>query len=231
MKYVGFAVGLGLSLVLMIYNWPTMLSQPSPFQEARASVHQIFDHDDEHSNCSGVMVAPMRMLTAAHCIARGAPFEIGAERAPSKVLRKDVAGDVALLAVALGCPCATVATREPTQDEPVVAVGFPLNPYVVVQMLTEGRAQGAAFSDQLKGDRMRLSIPLAPGNSGGAVFAQRHGTWELVGIATNITSDSDGFMSHTMYAHLSAAATLANMHAILQPPAPPKPPAPLPIHE
>jgi hypothetical protein len=58
MKYVGFAVGLGLALVVMIYNWPTMLSQPSPFQEARASVHQIFDHDDEHSNCSGVMAAP-----------------------------------------------------------------------------------------------------------------------------------------------------------------------------
>lgn len=192
----------------------------SPYASAREVVHQIYDDKNVYSGCSGVMIAPMRMLTAAHCVQSGAPWGAGEERAPVKVLAQDKGRDVALLAVALPCPCASVAGKDADVDELVLVVGYPMNDLVGAQIATEGRAQAHVFDKDLDGPRLRLSAPVAQGNSGGGVFVRRKDAWALVGIVTNVMNI--GGLSRAPISHLSSAATLESIEAILTP----RPPAP-----
>lgn len=215
---VGLAVSLGIGAAGLLLIGAPSARFSNPYAEPRAAVVQIFYGEEDHSGCSGVMIAPMRLMTAAHCVK--APFTVGVERMPGKVLRKDEGLDVALVAVAAQCPCTPLAASPAELDEPVLAIGYPMNNYVFVQMATEGRAQGEAFHKSLNGPRLRLSVPIAPGNSGGGIFVRRGGEWQLAGILTTGTMWSDGGFSRALVPHLSAAAGLDSMRAILAAPAP-----------
>jgi V8-like Glu-specific endopeptidase len=177
----------------------------SDFSGARDTTRQIFAPKSEASMCSGVMVAPTRMLTAAHCT-DGKMFVNGK---PARLLKKDEDDDVAILEVDAGCPCAPIAESAPVLDEPVIVVGYPLNHTIRVQVLTEGRAQGQ------EGRRLRTTAPIAPGNSGGGVFVQHAGRWELVGIAVSTVTLCDNNNVCQRHPDVSFAATIDAIKRIL----------------
>jgi S1-C subfamily serine protease len=207
---------LGLCSLVVLGKLMPVPVPHGPYAVPRAAVHQLFDKGREASGCSGVMIAPKTMLTAAHCIQSGKPWGAGVARAAVKVIAQDRDRDIALLEVGLPCPCVPVAAKDAAVDEAVVVVGYPLNDLVQTQIATEGRAQGRVEDKYLKGPRLRLSAPVAQGNSGGGVFVQRSGEWALVGITTNVTLSSMGF-STAPISHLSSAATLDSIEAILAP--------------
>jgi S1-C subfamily serine protease len=188
-------------------------SNPAPSYAApRAAVVQLFDKGSKFSGCSGVMVAPLRLLTANHCLGEDGKdvLEATPQRLHTKVLRQDKVNDLVLLEVALNCPCVPVAGSPPALDQQVVAIGFPINAVVGMQIATEGRYQGIGPVRGIEGGaRLRFTAPIAPGNSGGGVFAKASGEWRLVGISTSITGPGDGTsVSHLAFASDTAAIRL-----------------------
>lgn len=174
------------------------------FSGARNATRQISAPTQESSFCSGVMVAPGRMITAAHCT----DGEMSVNGKPVRLLARSTQDDIALLEVQDDCPCAPIAMKSPAVDEPVIVVGYPLNASVRVAFLTEGRAEGEADG------RLRLTASIAPGNSGGGVFALRSGRWELVGIAVSIARNCSGDMCH-LFPNISYASPLDAIRKIL----------------
>jgi S1-C subfamily serine protease len=180
------------------------------FKEPRSFTREIRMEGVEYSICSGVMVAPHIMVTAAHCA--GDKLLVGGK--PAKVLKKNDAEDVAVLEVAEVCPCAQIAHAPVQIDEQVVVVGFPMNDFVHGQILTEGRAQGEVESP--RGIRQRITAPIAPGNSGGGVFVNRLGRWELVGLASAVVQRCDDIGMCSLITHLAFATTLDSLKHILK---------------
>ena len=109
----------------------------------------------------------------------------------AKLLRQDRENDVALLEVAVGCPCAPLAATSPDLDDPLVAVGWSLGK---AEVATEGRYQGLV---EYGGKYVSFTtVPLAFGNSGGGLFKFNWytGRWELVGITVGIAGANIGFI-------------------------------------
>jgi S1-C subfamily serine protease len=198
------AVVLGASALLASCS-----SQAPSYAAPRAAVVQLFDKGAKFSGCSGVMIAPLRLLTANHCLGEDGKdvLEATPQRLYTKVLKQDKRNDLLLLEVALGCPCVPVAGVAPDVDQVVVAIGFPMNTVVGVQIATEGRSQGVGPAAAIGGtNRLRFTAPLAPGNSGGGVFSKTFGEWRLVGISTDITQTREGAgINHLAFATDAAA--------------------------
>jgi hypothetical protein len=149
-------------------------------------------------NGSGVMIAPNRMLTAAHVAevhSRDRPLMVDG-RPIIKVLKIDYERDLALISVASGCPCVPVGSL-PENDTDVELVGYPLNGYVGTQIVTEGRTQG------LHPDKQRLiaTTNASPGNSGGGLYAFQKGEWRLVGILIQISGVNGPIFGTPAYVH------------------------------
>jgi V8-like Glu-specific endopeptidase len=135
--------------------------------------------------CSAIVIAPGRLLTAAHC-AEHEGFELDGK--PVATVRLDAPKDLAIMSVeGLECPCASLASAPPALDEPVIIVGFPLGRVVGVQYVTLGRFQGMHADGE-----MALSAHAAPGNSGGGVFVYRGGEWQLIGVLVSGAGGSGG---------------------------------------
>lgn len=175
----------------------------------RASVHKIVVEVDDKpaGNGSGVMIAPMLMLTAAHVAKAGPVLTVDGERAPVRVLRVDPVKDLALLMVAVGCPCADLATGPIKVDRAVTTVGFPYNHILGTQVLTEGRVQGT----NSEGGTI-ITSPVARGNSGGGVFIKEHGRYKLVGIVVGVVQAN---VFGGAVAHLASAASLEQINEFL----------------
>lgn len=172
-------------------------------KDARAAVRQLVIYQtirtDDHAGktpvvlierkiagfCSGVMIAPEVMLTAGHCVEgdKDTSFEVGNKRATVIRSEFDEAGhDLALLHVDAGCPCALLSDSGAVRDEDAIAIGFPLPQSVYVEMVTRGHIEG------VHKDRIISDVPVAPGNSGGGLFVQRHDRWALVGIVVEVVT-------------------------------------------
>lgn len=176
--------------------------------EPRSFVHKIgvIEEGKVVGSGSGVMIAPLLMLTAAHIANAGPALAIDGELAPVRVLRVDPKQDLALLMVAVNCPCATLATRPVRVDQPVAAVGFPYHHILGVQILTEGRIQGTD-----PGGRTIITTPVARGNSGGGLFALEGGRYKLVGLVVGVVRDGMG----GSVSHLASAMSLAQIKEFL----------------
>lgn len=181
------------------------------YDAPRSTVHRIFDAsmgDDSNSGGSGVMIAPRLMLTAAH-VAKDRALLVGDARVPAKLLRIDEEKDLALLLVALDCPCAQLASAGPTVDTRMVAIGYPMSGAVEAQILTEGLFQGTTGAYSV------LTAPIAPGNSGGGVFSWGGVTWVLNGIAVSMAGGQMGPFAVVMFPHLGKYASTESVLGFL----------------
>lgn len=189
--------------------------EPVSMDAPRATVYKVSIHANTEERPvvgwgSGVMIAPFTMLTAAHVAAdySGRPqlnISVGDDYRPAKVLKIDRNKDVALLQVALGCPCAPLAAIE-TRDHAVVAIGYPLSNILKSQIVTTGTLAGELWRETERtvdlGDnytivvkeRVRFLIataPIAPGNSGSGLFAYDGRRWLLIGLTVAVPNAGD----------------------------------------
>lgn len=182
-------------------------SQKWDYSQPRATVHKVFTKSG--GSASGVMIAPMLMLTAAH-VAEQPGLYVGQQRATVRVLRSDKKKDLALLLVAVGCPCATITTRPPEIDERLITVGYPMNNLVGAQVLTEGRYQGVG-----RDGFMSITPPVGPGNSGGGVFVFDGIRWSLAGITDGVVVGMIHGQVPSFLPHLASASSTQSMHEFL----------------
>lgn len=195
-------------ILLGLQYIPTSKALSTAASTPRNVVHKIVVEADGKAigSGSGVMIAPLLMLTAAHVANAGPALSIEGTKAPVRVLRVDPKADLALLMVAVNCPCASLAMNPPSVDQKVVAVGFPYNHVINAQILTEGRIQGSMVDGATV-----VTSPVARGNSGGGLFVREHGRYKLVGIVTSVVSEGFGGSVH----HLVAGASLEQMKTFL----------------
>ena len=166
----------------------TKLKKQVDFSQIRAATHLLYVPD--LGNGSGVMIAPGRMLTAAHVAAITEDYPLLLAGKPVKVLKIDKELDLALLEVEMSCPCVSVAEQMPKVDSTGYLVGYPLQRKGTPQFLTEGRIQGL----NEEAHRIFTSADAAPGNSGGGLFVFNKDQWELVGILVEIEGMGNIFM-------------------------------------
>lgn len=149
------------------------------FNDARTQVKLLVG---DNGQCSAVVVAPGRVLTARHCQEIVNPTVDGK---PAKILKVHPAADLLLMEADVACPCAKI-DYTPEQDEYLIVVGFPFANWIdAIEVITEGRAEGVRRGEKLReefGDTLVLTAPVGGGNSGGGVFIMRGGKWYLVGI-------------------------------------------------
>jgi secreted trypsin-like serine protease len=202
--------GIFLALILSSCSQP----HSSPFRAA--VTHGAPDPDDpaivalvlqpalcgapEIVSCTGTLVAPRAVLTAAHCLTEGPAGAIQVffgEDARSDGVRLDVSGtyphpdpsvDLALLVLASASPVAPLAVRTQILDAPAVGttvrvVGFGADELQVVGL----KRQGPAAIDQV--DPATFRIRAAPalscsGDSGGPVLLADAGVEQLAGVTS-----------------------------------------------
>jgi V8-like Glu-specific endopeptidase len=167
------------------------------FSQLRAATHKL-DIGEGLGSCSGTMVAPRHYLTAAHCIIEGQSLKV--EGNVATLLKKSEDNDLALLDVAVDCPCVPVASERPAVDTPVVVVGYPLG---MAQFLTEGRIQPTLLLPPEYSFLMAISAQVAPGNSGGGTFALVNGEYVLVGVVHAVGVASLGGFIPNLVPHLA----------------------------
>lgn len=180
--------------------------------DVRKTVHLL---SATAGNCSGVLIRPGVMLTAAHCTPYMERFSViknGVMYTPVNV-RKDDTIDLALVMVKdangkdLPCPCASVAKTNPKVDAPVRAVGFPMYGLINVQILTEGRMQGVDGADLV------FTAPIAPGNSGGGLFNEKG---ELVSILSRVAAAPIGYFGVNLITHLGMGPNVTSIKEFLK---------------
>lgn len=133
----------------------------SPTAQARATVRLM--KNDHDQSCSAVVVAPGKVLTAAHCLVMHEPVVDGKKITAVTVHKTQ---DIALLTVpGIQCPCARLAPRRPAMEEALTLVGFL---YGDMQLATRGEYQGRVVYDDLTYGIVSASG--GPGTSGGGVF-------------------------------------------------------------
>lgn len=170
---------LSIILIALIFA-VTGCSAPvdTSFTVPRAQVKLLIGDND---NCSAVVLAPGKVLTARHCDEIVNPTIDGK---PVKFGKISPDADLMLAEADVQCPCASVGPK-PVLDEDVIVVGYPFANFLEgLQVLTQGKAQGVRHGGPLaeEGDTLIITAPVGDGNSGGGVFINREGVWYLVGI-------------------------------------------------
>ena len=182
----GFVALMALSVSFVVTS---IYLDSQSFNTPRSYVHKIYQlregciepsRECVSGSGSAVMVAPGLALTVAHVAGNKKLYILGKQVTTVKI---DEERDIALVSVALDCPCAPIGSM-PNLDDKVVAVGWPLG---AVEFATEGRVQGW--------DRFRIwsNSPIAPGNSGGGLFAFQMGQWKLIGLTVEVAGLNLGF--------------------------------------
>lgn len=163
-------------------------------------------------NGSGVMIAPGRMLTAAHVASidnEDTPLTLNGKRV--KILKIDETLDLALLQVEEDCPCVPVGKDLPKPDTVAYVVGFPVYREGMPQYLTEGKIQG--YWEET--NRILTNILTAPGNSGGGLFIYNDGQWELSGIVVSVSAIGSLFSVIPVY-HVSHSVDTKSIRKFLE---------------
>ena len=149
----------------------------------RASVKMIVN------SCGGsgsvVSITPDIVLTAGH-FTKGVDLKkcdltVDGKKVDSVLKSGDMEKDepdlAVLLVPGLGCPCAPLGTM-PKVDDEVRIIGYPLGRQ---KWLSKGNVQ-----DYNEMGRLWTDAHVAPGNSGGGIFAWQGFKWKLVGITSGM---------------------------------------------
>ena len=189
-----FLAGVVVSVVLSVSSVLGLIHGVSPVKESVATLRQAtWLVKGEFGTCSGVLIAPKRLLTAAHC--EQPVMTVGGEEA--RVLARNAATDLLLLEVNVRGVYFPVYLANLPEDVAVKVVGFPLNRGV--QYLTDGTTQGDVPGYEFY---TAISAPVMFGNSGGPVFAKVNGVWMVVGIVSAVASGTMGGMFPFVVPHM-----------------------------
>lgn len=140
---------------------------------------------------SAVVIQAGYMLTAAHVIPATAADRVYIVRGDQYLraipIKIDRNADLALLSVAVTCPCASIAGPERIEiDTPIFSVGFPMYMMYGLQLLTQGHLQGGFMNNMVS------TTVTAPGGSGGGLFTKLETQYKLIGITVAIASSPIG---------------------------------------
>lgn len=153
--------------------------EPVDFSQIRQAVYLV---ENAYGSCSGVMIAPQRMLTAAHC--EGPDLKAGGK--PAKVIARSTMDSI-LLEVDLDCPCVPVLSDKSVlaSGDPMYIVGYPLG---VGKILIKGTFEGILSEVPLMAaeykDYLFFAASVEGGFSGGGIFQFIDGKWYLVSTVT-----------------------------------------------
>lgn len=161
---------------------------------------------------TGVLIAPRRLLTAAHVADQP---NLKVNQKPVKILGVDRVNDIALLEVEADCPCIPVGKELAKQYTKVVISGYPAG---IALIMTEGRIQGLYATEQYFKDSPKLLTTANGyfGNSGGGVFVRTLLGWELQGIFTNGYQDCNSPFQCTVLTYIGFSTPITAITEFLK---------------
>jgi len=131
---------------------------------------------DHGSHASGVVVAPDRVLTAAHALNGGQQYFVRIDGGfrKARLLMKSVAHDLAVLAVDTdSITPLPIRIGEPSESQAVWAVGFPR---------AQGKTTSSGVFQRNRQGALHTSAPIDSGQSGGGLLSCDGGHYELLGM-------------------------------------------------
>ena len=163
---------------------------------------------DRGSHASGVVIAPDRVLTAAHAVVDGGRVFVrlagGYRAADLLLLDRDI--DVAVLGVdTYGIAPLPIALEEPTSEQPVWAVGYPRE---------AGRTTSSGVFQRTRGGALHTSAPIDSGQSGGGLLACERGAYRLLGMLRGYGAYRRG-SDYVKLANHSVAVAASTIHRVL----------------
>lgn len=166
--------------------WAQVLSPDQIFEKVSPSVWAVRGLDSNErpfSYGSGVVVAPGRLITNCHVLARAKAIQVRRENVSyeAKLEHADVERDLCQLSVAgFSAPAVAIASMEHLKvGQRAYAVG---NPQKFALTLSEGLISGLRGEDP-RVPPIQTTAPISPGSSGGGLFDAQG---RLVGITTLI---------------------------------------------
>lgn len=183
---VGLSVLLSVSSVLGFTSWhQSQVNQA--FVAASAATYTLevgYTADSIRGSCSGVLIKDHVLLTAAHC--QYDYMKVNGKQAT--LLKVDKAVDMMLLKVDAVCPCVPVAQGRLRKGQTIYTYGYPYGAILgFTQVLTSGTVQGILIhsSEVVEMDGFMVStLAVAPGNSGGGIYAFEDGQLKVVSVVS-----------------------------------------------
>ena len=131
---------------------------------------------DHGSHASGVVVAPDRVLTAAHALNGGQQYFVRIDGGfrKARLIMKSSAHDLAVLEVETdSIKPLPLSVEEPSASQAVWAVGFPR---------AQGKTTSSGVFQRNRQGALHTSAPIDSGQSGGGLLSCEQGHYELLGM-------------------------------------------------
>ncbi len=131
---------------------------------------------DHGSHASGVVVAPNRVLTAAHALNGGQQYFVRIDGGfrKARLVMKNLAHDLAVLEVNTDAiKPLPISVVEPSASQTVWAVGFPR---------AQGKTTSSGVFQKNRQGALHTSAPIDSGQSGGGLLSCERGHYELLGM-------------------------------------------------
>lgn len=131
---------------------------------------------DHGSHASGVVVAPDRVLTAAHALNGGQQYfvRVNGGFRKARLIFKSSAHDLAILKVETdNIKPLPLSAAEPSASQTVWAVGFPR---------AQGKTTSSGVFQRNRQGALHTSAPIDSGQSGGGLLSCEQGHYELMGM-------------------------------------------------
>jgi len=160
---------------------------------------------DHGSHASGVVVAPDRVLTAAHALNGGQQYfvRINGQFRKAQLMLKSTAHDLAVLAVETdSIRPLPISVAEPAESQTVWAVGFPR---------AQGKTTSSGVFQRNRQGALHTSAPIDSGQSGGGLLTCESGHYELLGMLRGYGAYLSGDRYVKLQNH-SVAVAAATIH-------------------